>query len=181
MSGDSVVIVDHDREWRDEFARLGAALRQAVGDTATRIDHIGSTSIPGLGAKPIIDIQISVPTLEPMAYRAPIESLGFIWREHNPELTKRYFRETPGSRRTHIHVRKHGSWHEQYALLFRDYVREHGDAAARYETVKRELAARFQNERTRYTDAKADIFWEIMTLADRWAADTGWEPGPPDA
>ena len=96
-------------------------------------------------------------------------------------LTKRYFRETPGSRRTHIHVRKHGSWHEQYALLFRDYVREHDAAAARYEAVKRELAARFRNERERYTDAKGDTFWEIMTLADRWAAATGWEPGPSDA
>ena len=116
-----------------------------------------------------------------MSYREPIESLGFIWREHSPELTKRYLRETPGARRTHIHVRKHGSWHEQYALLFRDYMREHGDAAARYETVKRELAARYRNERTRYTDAKADVFREIMTLADRWAAAIGWEPGPTDA
>ena len=181
MSGDPIIIVDHDPEWQDAFRRLGTALRDAVGDTARRIDHIGSTSIPGLGAKPIVDIQISVPALEPMSYREPIESLGFVWREHNPELTKRYFRETPGARRTHIHVRKHGSWHEQYALLFRDYVREHGDAAARYETVKRELAARYRNERTRYTDAKADVFREIMTLADRWAAATGWEPGPTDA
>mgnify|MGYP002816921274 FL=1 len=60
-------------------------------------------------------------------------------------------------------------------------MREHGDAAARYETVKRELAARYRNERTRYTDAKADVFREIMTLADRWAAAIGWEPGPTDA
>ena len=150
MSGDPIIIVDHDPAWRDAFRRLGTALRDAAGDTARRIDHIGSTSIPGLGAKPIVDIQISVPALEPMSYREPIESLGFVW-------------------------------HEQYALLFRDYMREHGDAAARYETVKRELAARYRNERTRYTDAKADVFREIMTLADRWAAAIGWEPGPTDA
>ena len=71
---------------KPEKRKAVAALRDAVGDTARRIDHIGSTSIPGLGAKPIVDIQISVPALEPMSYREPIESLGFVWHEHNPEL-----------------------------------------------------------------------------------------------
>ena len=181
MSNAPIVIEDHDPAWRGEFARLGASLRIALGDDVPRIDHIGSTSVPGLGAKPVVDIQVSVVSLEPMTYREPIESLGFVWRHDNPELTKRYFREVPGTRRTHIHVRRLGSWHQQYALLFRDYVREHPQAAARYEAMKRELAARYRDRRELYTDAKADIFWEIMTLADRWAADTGWEPGPSDA
>jgi GrpB-like predicted nucleotidyltransferase (UPF0157 family) len=177
-----VEIHDYQEVWVLEFRSLGTALRQALGATATRIDHIGSTSIPGLAAKPIIDVQISVGALEPMdVYRPQIESLGFVWRESNPERTKRYFREQPGHRRTHIHVRKAGSWHEQYALLFRDYVREHTHAREQYEQVKRELADQFSDDMLGYTDAKAPIFWQIMQRADRWAAATGWEPGVRDA
>lgn len=115
------------------------------------------------------------------AFLVPLESLGYVWRRENPELTKRYFREHGDVRRTHIHVRRLGSWHEQLALLFRDYVRTHVESRERYELVKRDLAARFRDERTRYTDAKARILWEIMQEADRWAAETGWEPGPSDA
>ena len=176
-----VRIADYDPAWADEFAAIGAALRAALGELAVRIDHIGSTSIVGLGAKPIVDVQVSVAALEPMAYRAPIESLGYVWRFDNPEKTKRYFREAPGSKRTHIHVRVNGSWHQQYALLFRDYVREHADAAREYEAVKRRLAAQYRFDRVGYTDAKGPIFTTIIARADRWAAATGWAPGPSDA
>jgi GrpB-like predicted nucleotidyltransferase (UPF0157 family) len=183
--GDSmshVEIHDYQEAWVLEFRNLGSALREVLGDVATRIDHIGSTSVPGLAAKPIIDIQISVSELEPMhLYRPQIEQLGFAWRENNTERTKRYFREQVGRRRTHIHVRKAGSWHEQYALLFRDYVRVHSDARDQYEQVKRELAGRFPDDMPGYTEAKDSIFWDIMRRADRWAAATGWEPGSSDA
>jgi GrpB-like predicted nucleotidyltransferase (UPF0157 family) len=85
---------------------LGTTLRTALGKTSRRIDHIGSTSVPGLDAKPIIDIQISVVAFEPLnTYRLPLENLGYVFRAENPELTKRYFREAPGQQRTHIHVR----------------------------------------------------------------------------
>jgi GrpB-like predicted nucleotidyltransferase (UPF0157 family) len=118
---DPIVIVPYDPLWPERFLELGVALRQALGETALRIDHIGSTAIPGLDAKPIIDVQISVVSFKPLhAYRIPIESLGFVFRANNPDLTKRYFREGPGRRRTHIHVRRVGSWAEQGALLFRD-------------------------------------------------------------
>jgi GrpB-like predicted nucleotidyltransferase (UPF0157 family) len=99
-------------------------LHDALGPVALRIDHIGSTSVPGLAAKPVIDIQISVADFEPLdAYRLPLERLGYIFRSDNPERTKRYFRETLGQRRVHIHVRRAGSFSEQFALLFREYVR----------------------------------------------------------
>lgn len=181
MTRSRVEIHTYTGEWVREFDAVGDALRSALTSTALRIDHIGSTSIPGLAAKPIIDIQVSVQALEPMDFRTPIESLGYVWRHENPEKTKRYFREQPGSRRTHIHVRRAGSWHEQYALLFRDYMREHADACSRYEHVKRKLAAEYPSDMPSYTDAKAPVFWEIMQKADRWAAAIGWEPGPSDA
>ncbi len=181
MDHTRVEIVEYTDDWIREFNEIGDALRIALGAQGLRIDHIGSTSIPGLAAKPIIDVQVSVSALEPMQdYQAAIESIGYEWRQDNPEKSKRYFRENPGNRRTHIHVRKLGSWHEQYALLFRDYVRAHRDARDRYEQVKRELAVQIRHDRHRYTEAKAPIFWEIIRKADRWAAATGWEPGPSD-
>lgn len=181
MAQSRVEIHEHTTAWAREFATIGNALRKALTNTAIRIDHIGSTSIPGLAAKPIIDIQVSVQALEPMDFRAPIESLGYVWRHDNPEKTKRYFRERPGNRRTHVHVRRAGSWHEQYALLFRDYMRVHPDACEQYEQVKRRLAAEYLTDMPSYTESKAPIFWEIIQKADRWAASTGWEPGPSDA
>jgi GrpB-like predicted nucleotidyltransferase (UPF0157 family) len=179
---DEVVIIPYDPEWPNLFAHLGGALRAALGDFALRIDHIGSTSVPGLDAKPVIDVQISVASLEPLdAYRAPLESLGYVFRADNTERTKRYFRESPGLRRTHIHVRRAGSFSEQFALLFRDYLRAHADDARRYAKVKHRLANSYRHDRHGYTDAKIPHVWEIMTRADRWSQKVGWEPGPTDA
>lgn len=115
MAQSQVEIHEYTSEWAREFDALACALRSALTGTALRIDHIGSTSIPALAAKPIIDIQVSVQALEPMTYRVPIESLGYVWRHENPEKTKRYFREQPGFRRTHVHVRRAGwlgAWSE---------------------------------------------------------------------
>jgi GrpB-like predicted nucleotidyltransferase (UPF0157 family) len=176
-----VEIAPYSEEWPALFRTLGRSMRDVLGDVAIRIDHIGSTAVPHLGAKPVVDVQVSVPSLEPLeAYRSPLEQLGFVLRA-NPELTKRYFRERPGARRTHIHVRRHGSWAEQCALLFRDYLRAHADEAVRYEQVKRDLAARHRDDRHAYTDAKAPFIWEVLRAADRWSQEVGWEPGPSDA
>jgi len=169
-------------EWAEEFRVRGADLRGALEDLALRIDHIGSTSVVGLGAKPIVDIQISVAEFAPMDRLAEaMGAAGYIWREDNPERTKRYFREVPGARRCHVHVRRAGSWNEQWALLFRDYLRAHVDAAARYEAVKRDLAARFGHDRHAYTDAKGDFLWTAIREADQWASIIGWRPGASDA
>jgi GrpB-like predicted nucleotidyltransferase (UPF0157 family) len=177
-----VIIVPYDPQWPDLFAQLGRSLRGALGNTAVRIDHVGSTSVPGLAAKPIIDVQISVADFEPIdAYRLPLERLGYLFREGNPDRTKRYFRETPGERRTHIHVRRSGSWPEQFALLFRDYLRVHPAVAERYAERKRLLSVEYREDRRAYTAAKAPIIWEVMTSADLWNQETGWRPGPSDA
>ncbi len=179
---DPIAIAAYDPVWPALFAALGARLRAALGPAALRIDHIGSTAVPGLDAKPIIDVQISVAALEPMApYGGPLEGLGFIWRADNDDRTKRYFREPPGQRRTHVHVRRAGSWSEQGALLFRDYLRTHPPAAQRYAAAKRALAAQHRDDRAAYTTAKSPVIWELITAADAWSQATGWQPGPPDA
>ncbi len=140
-----------------------------------------AASIPGLAAKPIIDIQISVAAFEPLGvFREPLEALGYFFRADNIERTKRYFRQTPGTRREHIHVRKAGSWGEQFALLFRDYMRTHPDQAAQYASLKRGLAERYGDDRHGYTEAKSPFIWSVMQRAGDWSQEIGWEPGPSD-
>jgi len=179
---DPIVIVPYDPLWPEHFLELGTALRKVLGETALRIDHVGSTAIPGLDAKPIIDVQISVVSFEPLnAYRIPIESLGFVFRASNPDLTKRYFREGPGERRTHVHVRRVGSWAEQGALLFRDYMRTHEQDARRYAELKYDLAEKFRDDRPGYTTGKDPFIWEILSKADKWSQEIGWKPGTSDA
>ncbi len=177
-----IEVVAYDPAWPGLFAELGRQLRGALGDVALRIDHIGSTSVPGLAAKPIVDVQVSVASFEPLeAFKQPLEQLGFVYRAGNAERTKRYFREPPGSRRTHLHVRRAGSFSEQWALLFRDYLRAHRDVAAEYAAVKRRLAMQFRADRHGYTEAKVPFMWQVIRQADEWAQATGWLPGPSDA
>jgi GrpB-like predicted nucleotidyltransferase (UPF0157 family) len=177
-----IEIGDYSEEWPRLFATLARELRSTLGDVALRIDHIGSTSVPGLAAKPIIDVQISVAELDPVEpFAGPLAQLGLVYRVDNTERTKRYFREAPGSRRTHIHVRRAGSFSEQFPLLFRDYLRTHDDTAKSYAEVKRRCAALHPHDGDAYTDAKCDHIWKIIRDADDWAQQIGWQPGPSDA
>jgi GrpB-like predicted nucleotidyltransferase (UPF0157 family) len=151
------------------FGELGRTLRAALGAVALRIDHIGSTAVAGVAAKPIIDVQIPVAAFEPIeAFKDPLEQLGYVYRADNPERTKRYFREAPGSRRTHLHVRRAESFSQQIPLLLRDYLRCHAHAAAEFATVKRRLAGPVPCDGAGYTDAKAPYAWEIIRRADEW-------------
>ena len=181
-SSEPIVIVPYDDQWPQLFMQLAMDLRQALGEVAVRIDHIGSTSIPGLAAKPVIDIQIAVADFEPLdAFRLPLERLGYVFRAENPELTKRYFRESPGQRRTHLHVRRNGSFSQQFALLFRDFLRVRPDLAAQYAALKIKLARQYRDDRIAYTDAKSPFIWQVVAQADLWAQSVGWQPGPSDA
>lgn len=180
--GERIIITPYDPEWPSLFTRLGSTLRDALGSVALRIDHIGSTAIPGLDAKPIIDVQVSVASFDPIAaYRDPLMRLGLVFRDKNADLTKRYFREVPGTHRTHIHVRCAGSWSEQFALLFRDYLRAHDADAKAYAALKYRLAEAYRDDRVGYTDAKTLFIWEIMRKADYWGQQIGWALEASDA
>ena len=179
---DPIVIVPYDPEWPGAFRRIGARLRSTLGATARRIDHVGSTAVPGLDAKPVIDIQVSVVAIAPEAlYLGPLETMGFRWDRENPDRSKRFFREPVGEHRTHIHVREAGSLDEQLNLLLRDYLRTHPDVAAEYARVKWALAERFRNDREGYVRAKEPTVWSILRPAHDWAQQFAWRPGPSDA
>lgn len=174
-------ISKHDPEWKKLFNDIASKLRASLGDLAIRIDHVGSTSVVGLDAKPIIDIQISIINFDDiLAYRTKIEQVGFVLREENPDRTKRYFREPPGTRRTHIHVRQAGSFSEQITLLFRDYLRVHPTDCLRYAQEKHRLMKLYRNERSKYVEGKGPVVWDIMQKAHTWSQEVGWKPGISD-
>ncbi len=188
VHGVAVEIHDHDPRWAAQFAPVGAALRATLGERARRIDHIGSTSVLGLAAKPIIDVQVSVDDFDPFdALCQPIEDLGLRWKDDNPDRNKLFFRgrfrdPVAGDRpRVNLHVRWCGSFSEQANLLFRDYLRTHDDARDRYAAFKRELATRRWETVNHYADAKTDVIWPITYEAYRWEQSTGWRAGPSDA
>lgn len=190
-----VAIVAYDPAWPDEFATIASRLRNALGSLAARIDHIGSTSVPGLPAKDVIDVQISVAALDDLAAVAPaLTPLGYQPRPENTgdhlppgwtgdpdQWRKAYLGAPPGARPTNTHVRVDGYANQRYALLFRDYLRAHPRAAAAYAETKRRLAAQFANDRVTYTEVKDPVCDIIMAAAEDWAALTGWEPGPSGA
>ncbi|GIP27204.1 hypothetical protein J23TS9_23340 [Paenibacillus sp. J23TS9] len=176
-----IIVAPYNPEWAIEFNEIAYRIRNALQDIALRIDHIGSTAVVGLDAKPIIDIQISVQALEPVGvYQTQMEGLGYIFRADNMERTKRYFREGSGTRRTHIHIREAGSFSEQFALLFRDYLRSHAEDAQKYAELKYTLMKLYQQDRHRYVEEKEPFIWEIMRRASQWSQDIGWRPDRSD-
>lgn len=176
------MVVRADPTWPGEFRDIGRRLRTALGSVARRIDHVGSTAVPGLEAKPVLDVQVSVDRLEPDGpFREPLERVGLRFQAPNRDRTQRFFREPPGTRRTHVHVRAAGSFDEQLNLLLRDYLRTHPEACDEYSAVKRDLAVRFRHDRDAYVRAKEPTVWALLLRAHDWSQTTGWSPGPSDA
>lgn len=160
---DDVELVAYDPDWPRQFAVEADRLR-AVLDPALviGIEHFGSTAVPGLIAKPIIDILIAVHSLARAKAEAiePILSLGYVYWADNPKPDRMFFvKGMPpyGARRTHhVHITEPDREMWRRRLPFRDYLRAHPDEAARYAALKRDLAQRHATDREAYTDAKTD-------------------------
>jgi GrpB-like predicted nucleotidyltransferase (UPF0157 family) len=175
-AAEPVELVAWDARWPERFAEMRARLADALGPLALRIEHVGSTSIPDLVAKPVIDIQISVADVDDTdAYRTPIEEQGFELRFIEPG--HRYFRPPPGLPRDYqVHVCEAGSEWERVHLLFRDYLRAHPDVAVEYGRMKLRLAAQHKAERIAYNDDKSGFIDAVVRVAEEWARQTGWMP-----
>lgn len=173
---DRVIICDPDQRWPEQFEGFRSSLASALGESALRIDHIGSTAVPGLPAKPVIDMQVSVRDVsDELSYRGAIESLGWPLRAREPE--HRFFRPPSSEvRAVHVHVCSFASQWERRHLLFVAYLRGHPDDAAAYARLKRKLADRFARNRMRYVDGKDDFIAETLRRAEQWAEMSGWKP-----
>ncbi len=180
----SVWMVLYDAAMSQRFQELAQPLRKALGRSALRIDHIGSTSIAQLGTKPAIDIQISVANFEPAeAYHVPLERLGYLLQSYKPDRAKQYAREMSMQQWVYVHIRQEGSFHERFSLLYRDYLRAHPGVTSQYTDLRLDYAQRYYHRENcrNYTEAIRPFIWQIFSQAGKWAEQTEWLPGPSDA
>lgn len=164
-----VYLVPYDESWPAAFETERAAIDEAVGGRVIAIEHFGSTAIAGMMAKPIIDIMVPVAdiTVAPSLFD-PLELLGYHYFPYDEHLTpeRRWFCKPTRSHRTHhLHLVEANSRRHRDSLAFRDFLREHPSEADRYLSLKRELAARFPDDREAYTGGKGEFIRGILEKA----------------
>lgn len=171
----AVRIVDYDPAWpalaEEELRRI----REALGEVAVRLEHVGSTAVPGLAAKPIVDLQLSVDAIHPRErYVALLERLGYLFVSAPESPDYHFFAKPPERPRTHhLHVCEAGSEHEFRHVAVRDFLRNRADERERYEALKRQVAARHPQARLAYIDAKDSYVTSLEERAVTWARGRG--------
>ncbi|WP_405656816.1 GrpB family protein [Streptomyces sp. RK9] len=181
----TVAVLDYQPQWRADFESLAGKLRDALGGHACAIDHVGSTSVPGLAAKDCVDVQVRVATIDESRYVGLFAAIGFRCRPEpwnrveisgRQECRKLVFAPPPGARRCNVHLRAEGGPNARFALLFRDYLRADETARHAWGAFKQRLALSVP-DLPGYGQIKAAATEVLMTAAERWATETGWEPG----
>jgi GrpB-like predicted nucleotidyltransferase (UPF0157 family) len=160
-----VELAKYDPDWPRLFERLAADIREALGDRVRLVEHAGSTSVPGLAAKPIVDIVLAVDDSAVEASYVPaLEALGYVLRIREPEwFEHRVLRQTDPA--VNLHVFTEGASEISKMLAFRDWLRAHDDERELYEQTKRELAAREWKYIQHYADAKTEVVETIIARA----------------
>lgn len=173
---DPIEVVEYDPRWPVAFGAIAAPLRAALGDLALSIEHVGSTSVPGLAAKPIIDLDIVISSrLKLPEVLERLAGLSYVHRG-NLGIPGREAFHWPGGQRHHLYVCSVDvpGLHEH--LLFRDYLRAHAAEVQAYGALKQRLAAQHREDREAYTDAKTDFIRGVLARA---AAEYGFEQFQP--
>ena len=167
---DEIIVTDPDPAWPLLYAQESERLRDVFGDALTAIAHVGSTSVPGLAAKPVIDLMVCVRSLDEAreSVIGPLEALGYAyWLQDTTPGRLFFVRGLPpnGPRTHHLHIVADGDDQWQDSLNFRDYLRAHPDEARRYEELKRDLAGRFRHRREEYTNGKSEYILGVIQKA----------------
>ena len=157
-----IVIADYDPEWRRWFERAAEEIRAVLGDQVLQLDHVGSTSVPGLAAKPLIDINLVVTdTTDEAAYVPQLEAIGYELRVREPDwFEHRLLRGY--DRPVNLHVFPQGCEEAERMRRFRDHLRANHADRELYERTKRELAAQEWKYVQNYADAKSAVIAEIL-------------------
>lgn len=165
-----IALTDYDPAWPGKYEQEARQIASIFGDQMISIHHIGSTAIPDIRAKPIIDIMVVVRELEKVEqFNPPMIGLGYTPRGELGIPGRRYFRkDTQEVRSHHVHVYQLGHKAIQTQLNFRDYLRAHPAKALAYSQLKSELARKFRTDPERYTDSKTEFILEINRLAAIW-------------
>ena len=167
----AIVIVPYDPAWPEMFERHRRRIVGALGPIARRVDHIGSTSVMGLAAKAIIDIQVSVADVnDESAYLDRLAGAGYPLRIREPG--HRMFR-TPALD-VHVHICNAGSDWERRHLLLRDWLRQSAEDRDAYAALKTGLQAQDWETMNHYAEAKTELITEVLDRAERWARSAGW-------
>lgn len=157
-----ITLVDYDARWPSDFALLAARIRAALGEAVLLLEHVGSTAVPGLCAKPVIDIVLVVPdTTDEARYVPALEGTGFVLRIREPGWFQHRMFNAAGSA-CNLHVFPAGCEEPGRMLAFRDRLRSREADRRRYESAKRELAARTWRHVQHYADAKGAVVREIL-------------------
>jgi GrpB-like predicted nucleotidyltransferase (UPF0157 family) len=164
---DEPVRIDpYDPAWPERFEEERALLAETIGDwVAGGIHHVGSTAVPGLAAKPIIDILVGVADLESSrACFEPLAQRDYLYAPYRTEEMHWFCKPDPTRRTHHLHLVPADSRRFRDELAFRDHLRAHPEAAAEYAALKRELAERFEHDREAYTEAKSEFIRSILSI-----------------
>jgi len=162
-----VTLVDYDPAWPLVFAREADRIRDVLGDRVLLLEHVGSTSVPGLLAKPIIDMVLAVAdSADEAAYVEPLEAAGYVLRIREPDWHEHRLLKGPDTD-VNLHVYTAGSGEIERNLLFRDRLRVDREDRDLYARTKRELAARTWKYVQNYADAKSEIIEEILLRAGK--------------
>lgn len=160
-----IVIVDHDPRWAAKFEHHAAIISQALGEKALAIEHVGSTAVPGLAAKPIIDIDLLVAdSANEAAYLEPLLAAGYTLRVREPDWHQHRMLRTP-ELDVHIHIFTTGCVEHTRHVLFRDWLRTHPEDRQLYESVKRRLAQDDWPDMNAYADAKSTVVEAALARA----------------
>jgi len=165
LESGTVVMGPYDARWPMLFRDAAFELDQEVGDRILGVHHIGSTSVPGMCSKPILDILVSVPGLERSLGLVPdLEGLGYEFRPDEDILDRHFFRRLRGTARTHhLSLAEPSSQHHRVTLAFRDVLRGDAQIAREYADFKLELASRFPKDRPAYMAGKAEFILGVTT------------------
>jgi GrpB-like predicted nucleotidyltransferase (UPF0157 family) len=179
----TVIVSDYDPDWPQRFRDEAPVLAQALGENALAIEHVGSTSVPGLAAKPVIDILVGVTDLEAVdARNEAMTRAGYEAKGENGIPGRRYFRRfgSDGARLVHVHVFASDSEGFTRHLAFRDYLRVHPERAAAYGALKQALAGEDGVSRAEYAAGKAELVETLEAEAMAWRTGcTGFQSDPP--
>jgi GrpB-like predicted nucleotidyltransferase (UPF0157 family) len=163
----TIYLAPYDPTWPSLFTRLEKQIREALGDDVLLLEHVGSTSVPGLSAKPIIDMVLAVAdSSDESSYVKALEEKGFTLRIREPDWYEHRLLKSPDIQ-GNLHVFSDGCEEIEQMLMFRDWLRNQAGDRALYEETKRQLAARTWKYRQNYADAKGSVIQEILARACR--------------
>lgn len=165
-----VILVPYNPKWPELARQEAEKIKQALSIDVPAVHHIGSTAIPGIKAKPILDFVLVVRDLNALdRHTGEMEALGYTAKGERGIPGRRFFsKDTNGKRSHHVHAFQQGNSEIQRHIIFRDYLLVHEKEAKEYEKLKEKLAARFPNRSGDYTEGKSDFIYHIVEKARRW-------------